>query len=162
MTELRYGYTTPTEVKKIHDGEFWFIKTWADVDGLGTETYFMFTTPDTTTRVHAKVAIGAEHEFTVEIYEGGTYSDPGSAITPINANRNSANTPELSPYAGPTVTGDGTLIWASKVGAGRDAGVNVGLGYEIIAKQNEVYLFKITKNVAGVGYLDIDFFWYED
>ena len=68
----------------------------------------------------------------------------------------------MSPYAGPTVTGDGTLIWASKVGAGRDAGVNVGLGYEIIAKQNEVYLFKITKNVAGVGYLDIDFFWYED
>ncbi len=147
---------------EIHAGSHYFIKTWIDITGAGTVQYFMFTTPDTTKWIHAKSSMTAEAEFRIEIYEGGTVSDSGNLITAINNNRNSTNTPGLQAYGNPTVTGDGNLIWDSITGtARRSTGVSPAFGYEILAKQDEIYIFKITKTAAGTHYIDIDFWWYE-
>ena len=147
---------------EMHEGEHYFIKTWLNITGAGTVAYFMFTTPNTTKWAHARALMTGEAGFQIEIYEGGTVSANGTQVLGVNNNRNSVNTAGLLAYAAPTVTTDGTLIWDAKTGTGRDAtGVSPALGYEIIAKQNETYLFKITKDASGTNYLDIDFFWYE-
>ena len=85
----------------------------------------------------------------------------GAAITGVNNDGDSTNTPELTAFSGPTVTSDGTLIWAAKVGAGKDATVAPGLNYDIIAKTDSIYLFKLTKIPAGTHYIDVDFWWFE-
>ena len=144
---------------EVHSGSHYFIKSQADIGD--TETYFMFRTPNTTTRIHAKAHIASEAEFTVEIFEGGTVSADGTPLTAINNNRDSVNTAELANFAGPTVTTDGTLIWGSRIGTGRDATVSSAQSYEILAKTNTIYLFKLTKIAAGTQWVDSDFWWYE-
>jgi len=145
-----------------HAGSHYFIKNWLNVEGNGTVTYFMFITPDSTKQVHARAKITAESEFTVEIFEGGTVSDNGTLTEGVNNLRDSTNTSDLTAYFAPTVTEAGTLIWATKIGSGRNnTGVAPEFGYEIIAKRNTIYLFKITKNSTGTHYFDSDFWWYE-
>ena len=147
------------EHHETHEGDHYFIKTQADVAAV--TTYFMFVTPDTTTEIHARSSIATEGEFIVEIFEGGTVSDNGTPITAMNNLRSSANVAELLNYGGPTVTTDGTLIWSARVGSGKDATVSDAQGYEIIAKRNEIYLFKLTKVGATTLWIDSDFWWYE-
>ena len=44
---------------EIHEGDHYFIKTWLRDDGVGgSTTFFAFTTPNTTTRIHAKAILG--------------------------------------------------------------------------------------------------------
>lgn len=150
------------EHSEIHNGDYYFYKTWADIDGAGTVAYFMFVTPDTTTQIHAKALVFGEAEFTLDICEGATVSANGTQLVGRNCYRDSINQPELTLYSGPTVTDIGTIIWSGKTGSGRSqAGVAPGLNYEIIAKRNTKYLWRITKVPAGIHYVDADFFWYE-
>ena len=151
------------EQREMHEGNFYFVKGWLDVTGLGTVTYFMFRTPNAAakTRVHAKVALSGEDEFDVTIFEDATVSADGTPVPRFNVDRDSSNVSLLVPFAAPTVTDDGTAIWPTKVGAARSAGVSATSTYEIIAKTDSVYLFKIVKVNAGTHYVDYDFFWYE-
>lgn len=155
--------TVETEHHEIHEGDHYFYKNFVDFVGGANETvYFMFRTPNTSTRVHSKVSLYASVEFEAYIYEGGTVSADGTPVVTPNNNRDSANTPELTAFAAPTVTTDGTQIWAAKMGTGKNAtGVAPGLNYEMMAKTNTVYLFKLVKKVANSGYMDVDFWWYE-
>ena len=148
---------------EVHSGNHYFVKTYLeDTGSAGNITEFMFITPDTTIRVHARALIAPDIDFTVEIFEGITTSADGTPIARINNDRDSLNTSELIPYAAPTVTDDGTLIWAARNGGGRNAvGVAPGFNYEIKAARDTKYLFRLTKNVANDGIVDIDFFWYE-
>lgn len=151
----------PQEHHEIHEGDHYFVKDYIDITGAGTITYFAFTTPDTTKWVHAKALFFGEGEFDIEIYEDATIVG-GIAVTEQNCNRNSGNTPGLVAVSAPAVTGAGNLLWRGKTGSGRNTtGVLPGLNYEILAKQNSTYVFKITKIATGTHYLDFDFFWYE-
>lgn len=150
------------EHHEMHAGKHFFNSNTIDIDGTGTVIWFMFITPDTTTRIHAKALFDAEAEFKIEIKEGGTVSDNGSSVITFNNDRDSDNEPELKAYSSATVTGSGTTIWTKTVGSGKDStGVCPGLSYEIIAKRNTIYLFKITKAATSSHYINYDFFWYE-
>jgi hypothetical protein len=53
-------------------------------------------------------------------------------------------------------------MWTATTGSGRNyTGVTPNLDYEIIAKRNTKYLYRLTKIAAGDCYVDIDSFWYE-
>ena len=121
----------------------------------------MFRTPNTSTRIHAKAKISSEAECTVEIFEAPTLTDDGAQVVGKNNDRDSSNVAELLAYAGPTVTDVGALIWAGKIGSGKDAGIAAAFGYSILAKTNETYLFKLTKIPAGTHWIDVDFWWIE-
>jgi hypothetical protein len=146
---------------KMHEGKHFFYKSWMDLDGAGSVGYFMFRTPDTAVRMHSMTRVTAEAEFTVEIFEGGTVSADGAQVTPFNNDRDSAAVPGISAFAGPTVTDDGLLIWAAKVGSTRDATLAPPSAYEIIAKRNSLYLIKLTKEASQIHWVDVDFWWYE-
>jgi len=148
---------------EVHEGNHYFYKNFVDFVGGADETvYFMFITPDTDTRIHAKVSLYANVEFEAYIFRDGTVSVNGTQVTTVNNRGDSPNTAELVAYAGPTVTTDGTQIWASKMGSGKNAtGVAPGLNHEIVGDQNTIYLFKLVKKAVQAGYMDVDFWWYE-
>ena len=156
------GYLTTIDIEhhKVHEGKHFFLKTWQDV-GQGNTVYFMFRTPNTSTRIHARAHIAGEVEFTIGLYENPTLTADGTPVTMLNNDRNSANTPSLLAFSGPTVTDDGTPLRLTKIGSNRDDTVSPGANYEIIAKQNEEYLFKITNDANTTGWIDVDFWYYE-
>jgi len=149
---------------QIHEGNHYFYKTVIPFNGADNEIqYFMFTTPNTDTRIHANVRFSSSVEMEVSINEGGTVSDNGTTITTFNNDRNSENTPGLTAYAGPTVTTLGTEIWKARSGDGKTpSGVSPSLSYEIVPAKNEMYIYKIQKLVVNTGYIDVDFWWHED
>ena len=151
------------EHHEMHDGSFYFYKSWLINTGA-TDSYndFMFITPDTTKRIHARFEAVADADAVVEIYEAPTTSANGTEVNTFNVDRNSENTPTLIAYASPTVTAEGTLIWATRNGGGKNpVGVNPVAAYEIIAKQNTKYLFRLTKKTTADTVMDINFYWYE-
>jgi len=147
---------------EMHAGSFYFIKTWLLNNGASaTYDYFAFTTPDTEQEAHARVTLSSDADTTFQIFEAGTITG-GTPVAGINANRNSTNTANLAAVAAPTVSTEGSRIWAARTGGGRDpSGVSPSFGYEIIAKRNTTYVFKLTKNTSADTVIDIDFFWYE-
>ena len=67
----------------------------------------------------------------------------GTAVTPLNNNRNSLNTSVATIIKDPTSVTTGTKISGYLAGSNRNSGVN-SREKEIILKQNTVYLFKFT------------------
>ncbi|MCK4976046.1 MAG: hypothetical protein KAS36_03865 [Anaerolineales bacterium] len=155
----------PVEMARMHEGRHFFVKGITSLDGAGTTGIFGFQTPANTWEVHAKAIINAEEQFDLEIWEGATVLNTGTAIPSFNNKRNSPNQPHLMAFANPQVSGlvSGTSIWKARTFSGKSAaGVAPALGYEIIAKSGCTYLWKITKVAAGEHYIDYDFFWNEE
>jgi hypothetical protein len=164
IDEVSSSLTTIShEHHEMHDGHHYFIKTYiTNTGGAATSDYFSFTAPDTLDRIHARVGISPDVDFTVQIHEDATVSG-GTPVPAQNCDRNSANAAVLAAVAAPTIDVSGNLIWDARNGGGKDpVGVAPGLNYEIIAKQASTYVFKITKNIAQAGVVDIDFWWYEE
>jgi len=146
----------------MHMGEHYFFKNWQDIEGADTVVYVLLRTPESPTRIHAKAAIDSEAEFLIELFEDSTVSADGTPITIFNNDRESTNTSEASVFAAPTVTDDGSLLWAGKTGTGRNPiGTSPGLNYEVLPKASTDYLLKITKATSGIHWVDFDFWWYE-
>jgi hypothetical protein len=152
------------EQHAIHLGDHYFYKAWLEnAGGALSVQRFMFRTPDSTNRVHSKVAISTNAEYIIEIIENPTVTADGTPVVTFNNDRDSTNTPDLTAFAAPTVTGaTGTVIWSAKTGNARSpSGIAPAFGYEIIAKRNAVYVFELTKVPATTHYADIDFWWHE-
>ena len=149
---------------QIHKGHHFFSKGVLDFNGGANENQqVMFLTPNDSIEIHAKAIIYANVEIEVEILENCTVTANGTQLETFNNNRWHNNGEHLLSWYGPTVTSCEKAIWVAKTGSGKDAtGVAPGLNYEIIAKPNAYYVFNITKLVVQTGYVDTDFFWYEE
>jgi len=91
----------------------------------------------------------------VQSYEDVTTSADGSSLSSsiVNTNRDSANTPNLTLFSGPTVTDIGTLLhttWAPPTATGNGQSANgisqIEAGEEWILKPSTKYLVRITNN----------------
>jgi len=155
------------EHAKIHGGDHYII---SDVVDLAINNVFdiQFTTPNTTKWGHFVFKISAESETEWYIYENVTINLAGTTITPINNNRNSANTSAMT-VAGISNTSvanantDTAVAGALQVehgiiGAGRDAGAD-DRDAELVLKQNEDYTIRFIATAAG--YVDYVLSWYE-
>jgi hypothetical protein len=150
------------EHHEIHEGDHYFVKTYiSNAVGAATD-YFAFTTPDTTTRIHAKSVLAPDVDYVLNIYEDATITD-GTPVVGINNDRDSANVAELVTVGAPTVNDLGSLIWSARTGGGKDpVGVAPGLNYEIVAKTATTYVFELIKQAtATTSVVDLNFWWYE-
>ena len=91
--------------------------------------------------------------------ENATIVVTGTTVSVYNSNRNSANTSGNLVLVGSTVT-TGTLILQQYSGANKLAGI-VGRENEIILKQIEDYLFRITNETATANEVSWNAEWYE-
>lgn len=149
---------------EIHEGKHFFGKNFVDfLGGAGENQKFMFITPNASTEIHAKAIFYGNVEFEVQIIENVTTLTNGTAVQAFNNNRASTYERKLLSFVNPLGVTNGQVIWEAKFGSGKTAtGVSPGLNYEIIALPNSKYIFNITKVAVQTGYLDVDFFWYEN
>lgn len=125
--------------------------------------YLCFTTPDTTTWMHWVLTAQTTGAATIELYEAPTLSAEGTAVTPLNRNRNSAKVSAMVVKHTPTVTSPGTKIsekWVGSVGFKETTGGESRGGSELILKQNTQYLIKLTANADTIK-CAIGGDWYE-
>lgn len=136
---------------KIHAGEFFYVRyTNLTLAGAASNDVLVVT-GDKSVHVRAQIELNDEGIF--YMYEGTTVSDNGTELTAINANRTSSNTPELTAYHTPTITGVGTPLGAQLIigsGSGQNAvGSAVSSSDDLlILAPNTNYLFRLTNRGA--------------
>lgn len=152
---------------EIHAGSHYHIR---DVTDISINNVFdvQWTTPDTTKWAHFTFTLTCEAETEWYIYEGVTINTPGTAITPVNNNRNSTNTStatiasisntSVSNANADTAVAGATEIGHGIVGAGRTGGIE-NRDDEIVLKQNTIYCMRAIANAAG--YVNFLMTWYE-
>lgn len=95
------------------------------------------------------------------LYEGGTVTANGTAMTPRNNNRNGTDNLGIVFYKDSTVTVDGTQLEHTLLVGGKQSGGNVD-GDEIVLNDDTVYLFKYINSATQddkisfhINFLDI-------
>jgi hypothetical protein len=97
----------------------------------------------------------------VEIYEGATLSNNGTALTTYNRDRNSATVGSTLFYHTPTVTATGTLILGSIHPVGTDAlSLMSDYDHHLILKANTKYLIRMASTSGSNSYTML-YDWYE-
>ncbi len=114
-------------------------------------------------QVHFIFMVQADKGILVQLFESPTVTVNGTAMTPINNDRNSPNTSVLDLYEDPIVTVDGTLIYEKISGTttiGGEVGSESDHSREFLLKSNTRYQLKITV-LADTTALSTHFNWYE-
>jgi hypothetical protein len=160
--------TVEYEHHEIHSGSHYFVQSYADL-AINHVLQFTWQMPDTTTWTHWKWSIYVENETLWQVYEGGTINNAlANAITPLNNNRNSANTSgttmryedhgNLAAADTDVDISGATLIESGIAGSGRDAG-NAERNSELVLDQNGLYVLRATATAAG--FINFNMQWYE-
>ena len=149
------------EHHEIHSGSFYRAGFQKDIANGGT-AIFAITTPDTTKWLHFRPAVDCEKEATIMLYENPTSVTGGNALTPRNANRNSANASGATVVTDPTINTTGAVVLGNIVlGSKKDIGGNSDAAYEWILRQNETYVIVVTNNSGTANECNIRCQWYE-
>jgi len=146
----------------IHEGKAFSVP--IAIGSISAAYKVSFTTP-ATKYVHwrpAKVTTSAAYVALV-LYEGDAYTS-GTAVTPINRNRNSLAVSGMSMVKNSTVTPAGTIVDIDGVGiSGNPVSQGGGAGgaeHELVLKPNTKYTMLLTPTAATV--VNFTPFWYEE
>lgn len=123
----------------------------------------VFTTPDTTKWMHFVLTSQVTGPATIQLFETPTLSAEGTALTPVNRNRNSASVSTMVVKHTPTVTVNGTKLsekWVGSDGFKEISGGSVRGDSEMILKQDTQYLVLLTAE-ADTMKAAIGGDWYE-
>jgi len=149
------------EHHEIHEGCYYRFGFQKDVGNAGT-AIVGFTTPDTTNWFHFRPSVDSEAEVRIQIYENVTSLTGGSAVTPRNADRNSAKTSSLVVVSDPVVNSTGAVMLTNIViGSGKASGGFVSAENEWILKQNTMYALVVTNNTTSDNQVNIRCAGYE-
>ena len=130
----------------VHCGDYFYIEGYITLNDTDT-LYVKLITPNTTEWAHFQWEINASGILTTELYEAPTGGmTGGTGVTPLNSNRNSANTSAMTITSGvvaPTATG--TTVSSVSVGSTgfkTVVGGSTDQAHEMILKQNATYCRK--------------------
>ena len=151
------------EHHEIHSGSHYEVRINKDMPNGGTYN-IAFTTPDTAKWVHIIFGISVELQADIILYEGITSFTGGTAVTPMNNNRNSVNTSGVTDMEFDTTPTLGTPLTLAHMvlGSGRAVGGEARSQSEFVLKQNTTYLVAIV-NQSGSAANETNIFlnWYE-
>jgi hypothetical protein len=127
-----------------------------------------FTTPEAADGkyIHWRpIGISSSANYTgFTLYEGDTFSG-GTAVTPVNRNRNASATSKMQAFVyGATATPAGTIIQAGGIGASGNPNARTGGGagadQELLLKPDTNYVLTLVP--AGATTCVLELFWYEE
>ena len=147
---------------KTHRGLFFYYNTYDLALAASGNLDMLLITGDKQAHIRVKsVLLEGDGLFT--LYQGTTVSNNGTALTATNANLNSSNTPEVLAYAGPTVTGVGTLLGGDFVKVGNNSVLgNFDIDSDLlILRPNTNYLLRLTNRGSGATEALITLGFYE-
>lgn len=155
------------EHNELHEGNHYFLAGTLTLDSASSDFVdFGVVTPNTTTWANMTFSVSSVGQTTFTVYEGASYAaSDGTAVTPINNNRNSANTSVLTIVTNPGYTAASSdQLFQQIIGvSGGAALIKGGLierNKELILKQNTQYAFRIASSTAAnqISYVAE---WYE-
>lgn len=152
--------TTSYAHHKIHTGDHFFNKDWADLAN-GATYDILVSVADTTKWPHFLFAIGFEAEANVTLYAGTTTSNDGTPLLVVNRNGNSGTANGLLAFHSPTITDIGTPIARYKGGSGKQVEGRVRSSSEQILTQNAKFLARIINDTTSNNWVDWLLDWYE-
>jgi len=150
---------------EIHEGDHYFMQGFTTLDDSPGVLRVKIVTPDTATWAHFEWKITSSGILATTLDEDATGSMAGgSAVTPLNSNRNSTNTSAMAITSGVTAADSYTTrIENDKWGAAgfkNDIGGGASREDEIILKQNTTYLRTFTSYTAD-NIVQFKASWYE-
>lgn len=145
---------------EIHEGNHFFVKDWVDL-GNAAVYDILIKVADTTKWPHFLFEVRAEAEFNIILYKDPTVTDPGTPISVINRNNNSATTAGMLVYHTPTVSAVGTQVARYKGGSAQKVGGEARASGEVVLDQNAYYMARITNDTALNNWIDYFLDWYE-
>lgn len=154
--------TISYEHHEIHSGSHYEVRINKDMANPGTYN-IAFTTPDTTKWAHMIFGVSCELEAEIALYENITSFGSGTGITPINNNRNSANTSGLVDMEYDTTAVMGTPVTLATIvlGSKKDIGGEARGQAEFVLKQNTTYLMLVTNQAGATNETNLFLNWYE-
>ena len=153
-----------TDHGKIHDGDGYSVSAiYAAVANAGVVN-LCFKTPAANTQklIHLKYRdiLAASKNIRIDLYEAPTDAPiNGSALTPINRNRNSANTSLMTVKSAMDITTAGAININSETHA---AGDSRPMDQEFFLKANTWYLYTFTNSTGGATDISAFIYWYEE
>lgn len=145
--------------QKIHDGQRFFCNRYAS--GLSNGTNYDLSLVTSTAKVHLRMDARWLATGRIEVYEGATLSNNGTALTVYNRSRDVAGIGTMLAYHTPTVTTTGTLIFVSIHTAA--VGIHPFIDTfdnELILKVSTKYLIRMA-STSGSNAYSITYDWYE-
>jgi len=142
-TPINIGYPH----SRIHAGNSFFAQVIDDSMAADDVLMLLLVTADSDDWVHLIWGVNVTAESKIEFFEGVTYSSAGSDVTPVNRNRNSANTSATTAKKNPTITDNGTLLetlFCGTTGLHLTESSNSRNENEWILKPDTKYLLKVT------------------
>jgi len=138
---------------QVHEGEahVWSVLVASLASGASKDIRMVVPaglTPTTRTP-HMELEVITTAEAEVYLYEGTTYTAPGTQVTSINRNRNSLTAPTMTIWEDPTVNAVGTTLWIGLTGAGVKAGGGDRGLAEFDYAVNQVYNLRVTSRAAS-------------
>lgn len=123
------------------------------------EYEILFKTPDETKRGHLLWNTLGSFETELHVFEGSTKT-PGTAIIPINSNRNSVKASIMNISHTPGGSGDGVEIYNWSFGSDKKSGGESRGDSPLVLKQDTNYLVRF-KSLANGNSISAAFFWCE-
>jgi hypothetical protein len=156
----------PTDHAYIHEGIFYEAYAKTTLATAGTTTIALTTPANKYLHQNPSRVVTNADNLTITVYEAQTYTG-GTAITPVNHNRNSSNTSGATIRSSATATATGTAIQQIYIGGGTGSGStrsgsDFGNFNEWILKPKTTYLYVITNGSTSSNTVQINFAWYEE
>ena len=145
---------------EIHEGNHFYLEGFTTLASAGT-LYVKLVTPDNKTWSHFTWDIQSSDILETTLHEdvsGGMAG--GAGVTPLNNNRNSANTSNLTITSGVAVATDLGLTVSQCNWGTRQAGGGTIREDELLLKQNTIYLRKFLSGANG-NIICFKASWYE-
>lgn len=147
------------EHHEIHGGSHYYIEGYTTL-GLAGTLYVKLVTPNSKKWAHFVWRLASNGILTTTLVEAPTGGMAGGAgVTPINNNRNSANTSAIVLTSGVTACTGGTIISQESFGS-KSAGGTLSRGDELILKQNTTYCRTFLSGTAN-NIVSFKASWYE-
>ena len=148
---------------QVHQGTYFTVSHLFSAVSAGADAELLVRFPAGVTG-HMVMKVSAGADATVQLFEAPTASADGTAITPINHNRQSTNTADSTAFYGPTITDDGTRLHSEFLPGGGilapGAILTVNTEQFVLAAGSD-YLFRVTNDGAGAENISIDTSYYE-
>lgn len=137
----------------VHAGRLYTISDIdVDVDVATPKEYLFIPLAEET---HIAFQVFATGGITLELFEGTTVSDNGSALTAQNNNRvHRAKSPQMQSFQDPTVTAPGTLLLTEKAGISALTPIGTTVAQprqeeEVVFDDGLLYLLRFTPDADG-------------
>jgi len=162
--ESGHAVTIDTDHHLVHVGRYFIVD---DIDievDIAAPKIWYFETPDDDTRIHIYFQGSVSNAGTFELFEGGSVSVLGSAVSPTNLDRNSTRESKMNFYRDSTVGDLGTFRMGVFLGGASPTPVPIGGSAdrrtEMILKKAEKYIVRFSP-VNNDTVVNISFKWYE-